>query len=270
MPPLCTAGFGIASGNLYFFMGALYLYFINSVFICVATYLIVRYLKFHRKEFQDKAQEKRVSRYILIVVLLTSAPSVYLAYRIVDRSIFESNAKTFIQKEINYANTQVISKNFKYSRKGNEIDLLLLGAEISPIQIDSLKSKMSVYKLENTKLVIRQGLSAKNQIDLSQIKASILESVYQNDSTNQKSNAVLKLERPIPELADELQSLYPTLASYSINHIVVKNLKAKRNDTLTLATLGFSSVPSSGEKIRLAAWLKRRIGTDSLKLVLTD
>ena len=155
MPPLCTAGFGIATGNLFFFMGALYLYFINSIFICVATYLIVRYLKFQRKEFEDKAYEKKVSRYILAIVLLTAAPSVYLAYLIVDRSIFESNAKAFIQKEINYANTQVISKNFRYSRKGKEIDLLLLGTELSPLQIDSLRRKMPAYKLERTKLIIR-------------------------------------------------------------------------------------------------------------------
>ena len=33
MPPLCTAGYGLASGNLIYFLGAFYLYFINSVFI---------------------------------------------------------------------------------------------------------------------------------------------------------------------------------------------------------------------------------------------
>ncbi|MEJ5993117.1 TIGR00341 family protein [Pedobacter sp. Du54] len=270
MPPLCTAGFGIASGNLYFFLGAMYLYFINSIFICVATYLIVRYLKFHKKEFQDKAYEKKVSRYILIIVLLTSAPSVYLAYRIVDKSIFESNAKAFIQKELNYKNTQVISKNFKYSRNGNEIDLLLLGTEISEVQIESLKRKMPLYKLDSTKLVIRQGLSAKNELDLSQIRASILESVYQNDSTLKKSNSVSKLDRPIPELGEELRSLYPDLLSYSISNVVVKNIIAKRNDTLTLASLDFTKGPTKSERTKLEKWLKNRIATDSLKLILTN
>lgn len=270
MPPLCTAGFGIASGNVYFFLGALYLYFINSIFICVATYLIVRYLKFRKKDFQDKDQEKRVSRYILIIVLLTSAPSVYLAYRIVDRSIFESNAKAFIQKELNYRDSQVISKNFKYSRKGNEIDLLILGNEISATQIDSIKRKMPTYKLGNTKLVIRQGLSAKNELDLSQIKASILESVYQSDSTQQKSNVVKKIDRPIPEIDEELRSLYPELINYTINNVVVKNIVSKKNDTVTLATVGFAKNPSRSDRIRLEKWLKKRIATDSLKLILMD
>lgn len=64
MPPLCTAGYGLANGNIYFFLGALYLFFINSVFICISTYLVVRYLHFHKKEFEDKSMERRVSRSI--------------------------------------------------------------------------------------------------------------------------------------------------------------------------------------------------------------
>ena len=270
MPPLCTAGYGIASGNLYFFMGAMYLYFINSIFICVATYLIVRYLKFHKKEFEDKAYEKKVSRYILVIVVLTAAPSVYLAYRIVDRSIFESNAKAFIQNEINYKHTQVISRNLKYSRKGNEIDLLLLGTEISPLQIDSLRKKMPSYKLTNTQLLIRQGLNAKNELDISQIRASILETVYQKDSSNLKDNVIGKLEKPIPDIAQELRSLYPNLNNYTIDNVVAKNLGSNTNDTLTLATMQFSSKISNADKLKLRQWLKTRVATDSLQLIILN
>ena len=54
MPPLCTAGFGLATGKWYFFLGALYLYFINSLLICLATLLIVKHLKFHKKEFAER------------------------------------------------------------------------------------------------------------------------------------------------------------------------------------------------------------------------
>ncbi|MGY4385075.1 putative hydrophobic protein (TIGR00271 family) [Pedobacter sp. UYP24] len=270
MPPLCTAGFGLASGNIYFFMGAMYLYFINSIFICVATYLIVRYLKFHKKEFADKADEKRVSRYILIVVLITAAPSVYLAYRIVDRSIFENSARLFIQKEINYKDTQVISKSYNYSRKGNEIDLLLLGTELNPMQLDSLQKKLPAYKLGNTKLVIRQGLNAKNELDMSQIKASILEAVYQSDSTLQKGNSYEAIDLPIPDLREELKSLYPDLRQYTINNVVLKRLDVNKLDTVTMAVTTFSKPISKSETNRLKLWLKSRIKTDSLQLIVSD
>lgn len=269
MPPLCTAGYGLASGNIYFFMGAIYLYFINSVFICVATYLIVKYLKFHKKEFENRSDEKRVSRYILIIVLLTAAPSVYLAYRIVDRSIFENNARLFIQQELNYKNTQVISRNYKYSRNGNEIDLLLLGTELTPLQLDSLQKKLPDYKLTKTKLLIRQGLNAENKLDISQIKASILDAVYQGAPDVQKSGSYDALTRPIPDLSGELRSLYPSLKQYAINNLVMKKLDTKTQDTVTLAVVSFVPAVSAQERERLRSWLKNRLGTDSVQLLVT-
>jgi len=268
MPPLCTAGFGLASGNIYFFLGAIYLYFINSIFICVATYLIVRYLKFHKTEFEDKQYEKKVRRYILLIVLVTAAPSVYLAYRIVDKSIFENNARSFIQQELNYKNTQVISKTYKYSRDGNEIDLLLLGDELTPLDIDSLQKRMPSYKLDHTKLIIRQGLNAKNQLDISQIKASILEAVYQGDSTSKKSNSYDAFSRPIPEIDKELKALYPKLRSYSISNVEVKHIDTSSVDTVTIAVLDFPSMLPVKERLRLQSWLKNRLQSDSLQLLI--
>ena len=269
MPPLCTAGYGLASGNIYFFLGALYLYFINSVFICVSTYLIVRFLKFPKKEFEDKAYEKKVRRYILIIVLVTTAPSIYLGYRIVDQSIFESNAQKFIQKELSFKNTQVISKNFKYSSsKGNEIELLLLGAELTPLQIDSLKKKMPFYQLDHTKLDIRQGLNAKNEIDLSQIKASIMETV--NANAQAKNVGYTKLNMPIPEIGGEMKSLYPQLRQYSISHVEVNDVDSNRKDTLTLVVASFKEAVRTPERQRLQLWLKNRLKVDSVRLLVSD
>ena len=74
MPPLCTAGYGLASGNLVYFLGAFYLYFINSVFISLATFIGVRVMHFQRKEFVDKAREKMVRKYIILIVVLTMCP----------------------------------------------------------------------------------------------------------------------------------------------------------------------------------------------------
>ena len=83
MPPLCTAGFGLATGNWLYFLGAFYLYFINSVFISLATFIGVRVMRFQRKQFVDKAREKLVKRYIVAIAVLTMCPAVYLTYGIV-------------------------------------------------------------------------------------------------------------------------------------------------------------------------------------------
>ncbi len=99
MPPLCTAGFGLATGNLYYFFGAFYLFFINSVFISLATYLVVRVLKYPKKVFLDKDHEKRVTRYVGIIVIFTIVPSLFLSYRLVKTTYFN-------QQVLNYVNTE--------------------------------------------------------------------------------------------------------------------------------------------------------------------
>lgn len=130
MPPLCTAGFGLATGNWYYFFGAIYLYFINSVFIAIATFLMARYLKMNRQHFADPRHEKRVNRYIVTIVVITILPSIVMAYRIVNKSIFEANAKKFVDEQFAFKNTQVVSRSYKYENKAKTIDLLLIGEEL--------------------------------------------------------------------------------------------------------------------------------------------
>ena len=138
-------------------------------------------------------------------------------------------------------------------------------AELESVKIDSIKAKLPAYKLAGTKLVIRQGLNAKNEIDISQIKASILESVYQGDSLKQSSRN--KLDLQYPDLREELMSLYPDLLSYSIDNIIVKRLDVNRQDTITMAVANFKTKISTKEKERLTLWLKSRVKADSLELL---
>ncbi|HHP7242224.1 MAG TPA: DUF389 domain-containing protein [Cyclobacteriaceae bacterium] len=101
----CTAGYGLANGNWYYFVGALYLFFINSVFISVSTFLIVRFLKYPRNQFESKTTERRVKAYIMVFVVTTLIPSVYLAYNVVRKTIFDQNARNFISSEFNLPDT---------------------------------------------------------------------------------------------------------------------------------------------------------------------
>ncbi|MET4137786.1 TIGR00341 family protein [Pedobacter sp. UYP1] len=267
MPPLCTAGFGLATGNLYFFMGAIYLYFINSVFICISTFLIVRFLRFKKKYFEDKNYERKVSRYILITVTVAVVPSIYLAYGIVDKSIFENNAQKFVNEQFQFKNTQVVNKNFKYNTKGNEIDLLLIGYELPKTAIDSINNLLVKYKLKNTKLQIRQGLNAKQEIDFSQIKASILEDVFKKDSVIQNSSIAL-LDKPLPIIDQELRALYPDMKSYALSNVVLHKLDIAVTDTLTIMVASFAKKTSLAEQIKLGKWLKSRLQVDSVQVII--
>jgi uncharacterized hydrophobic protein (TIGR00271 family) len=269
MPPLCTAGFGLAMGNWYYFFGALYLFFINSVFICFASFLIVKHLKFHKHEFETASGQKRVVQYIWLIVAVALLPSIYLAYRIVEKSIFENNAKTFVQQEFHFARTQVINRSFKLDGKKQTIELLLIGQELPPLTIDSLRKRLPLYSLESTDLIVHQGLNAKNEIDIAQIKASILEDVF---SVEKQASTIPvkphKIDLPLPDLRKELSSLYPDMRWYTLSQSVIVSLDSTRLDTVSVFTASFNKTFYRSERTKLAAWLKQRILSDSVKLFI--
>lgn len=111
--PLCTAGFGLATGNLLYFLGAFYLYFINSVFISLATFIGVRVMHFQRKEFVDKEREKLVKKYIVIITLATMCPAIYLTYGIVKNTIYTASANNFISEELNFPIHRLLTVRFR-------------------------------------------------------------------------------------------------------------------------------------------------------------
>lgn len=269
MPPLCTAGFGIATGNINYFVGALYLFFINSLFICIATFLVVRNLNFHKREFSNRQQERKVTRSILIICIATILPSLYLAYRIVKKSIFETNAKNFVQQEFKFSQTQVVTGNYLYKHDRPLIELLVIGNELSQRVIDSLEERLPEYNLANTKLIVRQGLNAKNQIDLSQIRASIIEDIFdkQKIDTIAPTHDTVS-QQPIPDLKAELHALYPQMINYAFTHALFHNMQTNRIDRIVLFIGRYPEYLSRQERNKLKEWLKTRISTDSLRIII--
>ncbi|RYY24356.1 MAG: TIGR00341 family protein [Sphingobacteriaceae bacterium] len=269
MPPLCTAGFGLATGNWYFFLGALYLYFINSVFIAIATFLMARYLKMSKKQFKNSGIERRVTRYMMVIVVITILPSILMAFRIVDKSIFETNARKFVDEQFVFQKTQVVSRSYNYSSNNKSIDLLLIGEDLDKTAIDSLTRNLAAYKLKGIKLNIRQGLNAKQQIDFSQIKASILEDVFSNipktDTTNTTSNTAIITDTAV---LVELKVLYPAIRSFGSSNMIIHQANTFKADTTKVAVADFSRTLKRADVSKLQAWLRARYQSGNIKLVV--
>ena len=102
IPPLCTAGFGLATGQFRFFIGAFYLFFINSVFIALATYAMVRFLQYEKKVFIDKVRERTVKRLMMVITLVTFIPSVVIGFHMVRVSLFEAVADKYVSQVFNF------------------------------------------------------------------------------------------------------------------------------------------------------------------------
>lgn len=276
MPPLCTAGYGLASGNLIYFLGAFYLYFINSVFISLATFIGVRVMHFQRKEFVDKTREKTVRKYIILIVILTMCPAVYLTYGIIKETFYEAAANRFISEQLDFENTQVIDKKISYERK--DIRVVLIGPKVPETSISIARSKLKDYKLDNTKLIVLQGMN-NEAVDVSSIRALVMEDFYKNseEQLQEQRAKISRLETSLGQyksydamsytLAPELKVLYPSITSLSISHSVDVQVNTMKADTVTLAVLTFAKQPSSVEKEKISAWLKARVKAKKLRLI---
>ncbi len=174
MPPLCTAGYGIASGQIYYFMGAFYLFLINSVFISLATYLVVRLLKYPKKVFLDENQEKRVSRYVGVIVLFTLVPSLFLSYNLIRSSYFRDRANKFIAAELHFPQQPVIKSNrYRYKDK-KEIRVILIGDNVPDNMIQNARNKLPQYGLKGTELVVQQGFGQDNP-DINELRTLLMQ-----------------------------------------------------------------------------------------------
>lgn len=278
MPPLCTAGYGLATGNLYYFFGAFYLFFINSVFISLSTYLIVRFMKFPKKEFLDPNREKTVKRYITIFTLLTIIPSIYLAYNIVTRTFWEKNAKQFVLTEMDFPRTQVIASTYSFASDSSGIEVSLVGERISDEEIERLQKKLPVMNLPKTYLKIKQ--SGDGTPDLNLLRSDVLKDLYERNEVllQSKDQKIAFLEselsqyaessRQVMDLAKEAKVNHTGLLTFSMNRAVLANIAENKQDTLLMAYAKFRQRPGSQELKRFEEWLKVRTKADTVALIV--
>jgi uncharacterized hydrophobic protein (TIGR00271 family) len=287
MPPLCTAGFGLATGNFFYFLGAFYLFFINSVFISLSTFLMVRFLKYPKKEFVDPLVEKRVKTSIALFVIITIVPSVFLGVQVVRESIFERNANLFIQKELSFEGSRVISTSFDPQSDPPSIEISLYGEKIEQNLIDNAIGKQNLYGLDGATIRVFQGYDKDNTLDLATVermnlslRSGIIEDLYKrNEDLLANKDAQIQLlegelmkmkseQLPIDDLAAEIKALNSSIQSFTIHKGVIRNFDQQSLDTTYLAYLRFKQRISTSERKKLEEWLQARLKSSDLKLII--
>lgn len=291
MPPLCTAGYGLATGNMVYFFGAFYLFFINSVFISLSAYLLVRFMKYPQVSYVDEAGEVKVTRIITVFVLLTILPSVYLGYNLISRSFFERNANKFIAIELDFDKARIISKNLTFvNSDSSRIEITLFGEEISADMIEQAEKKLPLYDLGKTKLVVFQGYS-KDQIQRDEfekmnlsLRSGIIEDLYKKNEEVLKDkdkkidllqNELLRYKRaekenalPVHDLSREIKINHESLLEFTINKSVLSKPTDNTQDTLYLAYANFQKKLDTKELERLENWLRVRLNSDKVRLII--
>ena len=273
MPPLCTAGFGLATLQFKYFIGAFYLFFINTVFIAIATFIVVRFLHYSKKEFVDKNREMRVRRSILLIVLVTIIPSVVIGYRIVKRSLFENDVKRYVNTVFQFPKTKVIEHTGIYRPDNGEsyVEIYLIGEPISDEMIENARLQMPQYNLRDVRLVVRQSGETDN------LNFSTLQTGYQ-ELLSEKNIRIRELETKLSAFATdtlavrditvEMRTLVPDLHDVTLSKAVRYNTDKTPADTLVLCVMHLNKGKklAAGERERIEQWLRVRTNTDSLKL----
>ncbi len=208
MPPLCTAGFGLATGQITYFLGALYLFIINCVFIFVSTYIFVRYLDFAKVSFSTAAEEKKKARWISITAFLVLIPSIFIAWFLQQEGSFKLRAKSFIEKELRFDRTFIVEKNVHFDFNKPTITINTIGEKLSDLQIDALKSKLLMYNLSPENLQVFHTELNNNTL---QEKANELESHL--SLTEKQLNALLNKARLWNQVQLELKAIFPNIFS---------------------------------------------------------
>lgn len=280
MPPLCTAGFGLATGRLTFFLGAIYLFYINTVFICFSTLLGTRLLRFRQEKHLNPESEKRVHRYIALIVVLTVIPATFMTISLVRKSIVNRNIENFVKHEWNIGGTQVIANDVDRSTKN--IRLVAIGREIPEDSIALRRSRMADYSLQGYTLQVIQGTQSDSLILLNQrINQMAEKSSDRKQTIRDQQKHIVELEARLqeytyyegllPKLHHEARSLYPNISTLAVAPMYEATSDTTQTQCLT-AIVGMERGTrlTPDQRAALHRWLQTRTEADTLRIIYKE
>lgn len=284
MPPLCTAGYGLAIGHFSYFFGAMFLFIINTIFIALATFAIVKFLNFPMVKYINSAKRKRIAQFASLLALLILVASIWQFYGLFKEKQFKQRAHNFV-KELKENGLGIIDEdedNFDYKNK--RIKIVLYGKNLSEAEQNKLKNKLKDFGLEGTTLVMKQGVDnsdlraeVKNLSDLYAQNQKIITS--RDESIKEKEDRIRLLEKelskfyngqvPFKTVSEEAKIIYNDIDKMSyykqittdfnkIDSLPVFSVKWKKNIKNKL---------KEQQEQKLKLWLKKRLSLDTLKVV---
>jgi len=274
MPPLCTAGYGIATGQWLYFLGAFYLFFINTVFIATATFIGVRLMRFKRHRGISIEQTQRAHHILVVIVVLTLVPAGIMTLSLVRKSIFNQNVNRFVDNELAWSGTQVISQHVD-----GDIKLLrvaVIGHSVEDAQITAAEKRLPDYNLEDYHLNVIQGTQSDSLLSLvgeleskrTDYKQTALQQSQQIHELETALDGYQRFEALSLQLRPEIQVLFPQIRSLSLSRTIVW----RSDTTLTIPVVVALTEMMPKEQLtseqteKLAEWLRTRTEADSLEI----
>ncbi|WP_255498081.1 MULTISPECIES: TIGR00341 family protein [Flavobacteriaceae] len=263
MPPLCTAGFGLATGDFKFFVGAVYLYAINCFFIGISTYLIIKYLKYKPQEITTNLKTAKNVRYgITILLFLITIPSLYIAYQLLQEKKYNQNVNVFLDKEFVEKGHTIIYKKINFKSNPKKVEIALISKKFDSLELNRLNDLLKIYTIPNSELIIKQNTQDLKQEILAELKKN--NNISKGDDIQIKNlrQAIAKYQLYDQDFITDISIVFPEIKNYSVglqNHIISK-------DSIVEKPMFMYESTKNLDTTKLKKWLINKWDTDEIDI----
>ena len=250
MPPLCTVGYGLATLNMHYLFGALYLFFINSIFIALATYLAVKWLHFPVVHYTDAAKNRKTKRSIVIGLIIIIIPSIFSAIKVVGENNFNQNAKAFLRENKTLDRTYIYDSHIDFAHRKGTLTIQMAGAALSPNDRELLYRSAESHHIDRDHLIIKE--TQRRDQEISKLQEQL--------------KAEQAKELPVAQIARELQAQYPAITVLSMGRGSEFDLSSQESRDLVIVVITSSAKLDGTTLDRIQKWLVTRVGTENIRI----
>lgn len=275
MPPLCTAGYGLATGQWQYFGGAFYLYSINCVFIALATVIGIRLVRVPVHTSVDSKVERRLRMLLLATALATALPSTWLAYRLVQQEVFKSRAVAFVRDEFAFDSAHVADTRVDPATR--VIEVSLIGLPLDRATLQRIEGKLATAGLPGAKMLVHQA-GENDRIDVTALKSSLLSDLYRDsqDALQKKDAELAALRERLAArdalldqsdaIATELRALLPEVTTVTLSEGYRIDDHAEKTPVVQMIVRSDAAV-SESRQAQALAWFKARTKTNAIEVL---
>ena len=270
MPPLCTAGYGLATGNIASFLGALYLFCINCLFITMATYFLVKYFKFKKTEYADQGFGRKTQRITTLLILVFLIPSIWSAVILVKQNNFDKKATDFVETHRSIGNSIIYDYKIDH-QEGSVLKIFLTGETLTESGRSNLYVYASEYGIKEDQIVIKEYItknSQDNEVIFKGIYERLDSEIEKYESTieqlNQELQDAKKNDLPYLQLANEISATYPSIKHVYMGqgaHVAIDSMKVS---SCLMVKVQTDSLMPEANLDQLKKWIQIRLQVDNV------
>lgn len=267
MPPLCTAGYGLGTGQINFFLGAIYLFAINTVFIALSAMAVSRFFKFPITTLVAEERKKSIKRWTSFIILVTVLPSIYFGYQLVLNEKFSEQASKYVKNVTIFEGSYLLESDINAADR--TIELVYAGKEMTEEVQDKIKGKSKDFEISGVEIEIKQGFSLDKEDNNEKefLNNNLNATIFQLEQAHQRVDSLKNRPMIGKQVLIEAKSIYPniTSCSYSETFWFTDSTETFLDFKIITFTVPENYLEDIDEQ-KLLQWMKARLGVDRIKI----